>query len=218
MSHDARPPGAGAGAEPEARHVAAVLDAVHAAASHPGPSCGSVLVVAIDGPAGSGKTTLASQVAERLGAPLVHMDSLYPGWDGLAAAPDLLTRQVLQPLERGEPAAYRRWDWRAGGWGETTTVPVVDVLAVEGCGASVSPAGRYAAVRVWLDAPPQLRRRRGLSRDDDGAAFAEHWDRWARQEQEVFGADGTEQRAHVRLWTADPGDDGGGVVDAPRRP
>ena len=52
------------------------------------PRCGATVVVAIDGPSGSGKTTLAKGVAddlERLGSvEVVHMDLIFPGWDGLA--------------------------------------------------------------------------------------------------------------------------------------
>ena len=48
-------------------------------------------VILIDGRAGSGKSYLAAELAERLYkelevAPrLVHMDDLYPGWEGLRA-------------------------------------------------------------------------------------------------------------------------------------
>ncbi|WP_454229155.1 uridine kinase family protein [Propioniciclava flava] len=75
------------------------------------PRCGATRVVAIDGLSGAGKTTLASLVAARLGAPVVHMDDLYPGWDGLAAGVAYLVDAVLRPLAVGEPARYRAWDW-----------------------------------------------------------------------------------------------------------
>ena len=38
----------------------------------------------IDGPSGAGKTTLALQIGEALGIPVVHLDDFYPGWGGLA--------------------------------------------------------------------------------------------------------------------------------------
>ena len=65
-----------------------------------GPArCGDTRLVCVDGPSGSGKSTLAARLAAALGdPPLVHMDDLFPGWDGLAAAVPLLTEQVVAPL------------------------------------------------------------------------------------------------------------------------
>ncbi|MEO8095730.1 MAG: hypothetical protein ABI632_12485, partial [Pseudolysinimonas sp.] len=41
-------------------------------------------VVLIDGRSGAGKTTLARELAPLVGAQLVSLDDVYPGWDGLA--------------------------------------------------------------------------------------------------------------------------------------
>src|SRR5674476_488189 len=49
--------------------------------------CGTTKVVAVDGPSGAGKTDFAAALADRLASPqLLHMDDLYPGWDGLRQA------------------------------------------------------------------------------------------------------------------------------------
>lgn len=160
---------------------------------------GSTVVVAIDGPAGSGKSSLAALVSARLSAPIVHMDDLFPGWDGLAAAPALLTAQVLAPLQRSEPAAFRRFDWAADRFAELVPVPPDDYLVVEGCGCSVGVARQYATVRVWLDAEHDERMRRGIARDGD--MFAPHWERWARQEQAMYEADRTAAHAHLTFRT-----------------
>ncbi len=157
------------------------------------------LVVAVDGPSGSGKTVLGTAVAARLDAPLVHMDDLFPGWDGLVEAPALLATQVLEPLARGERAAYRRWDWHRDGWAEEVEVPSTQLLVVEGCGSSVGPAARYVAVAVWVEAERAERMRRGLARD--GESYRPHWERWAAQEDVLFGADRTRERADVLVRT-----------------
>lgn len=175
--------------------VAAVLAALRDAP----PRCGATAVVAVDGPSGSGKTTLAAGVAEALDCPVVHMDELYPGWDGLAESVPLLVRRVLEPLGRGEPATYRRWDWAAGTWDGARTLDPPSRLVVEGCGASVGAASGFAAVRVWVEAPRAERRRRGLTRD--GEAFRPHWERWAAQEEALFAADRTRDRADVVVST-----------------
>lgn len=176
--------------------VATVVQAVGTAE----PRRGGVRIVAIDGLSGAGKTTLAAAVGAALGAPVLHMDSIYPGWDGLAESVGLLTTQVLQPLARCEKAAYRIWDWHRDGWNGTAEVPVCELLVIEGCGSSVGPSGEYAAVRVWVEAPVEVRRERGLARD--GAAYRPNWERWAAQEAELFGRDGTRAKADLVVTTA----------------
>ena len=184
-----------------------VAAAVDLALTSP-PRCGPVRVLAIDGPSGSGKTTLAHGVVAALGWPVVHMDQIFPGWDGLAAAPGLLTTQVLEPLSRGEHAAYREWDWARETWGRTIDVPRSAGLVVEGCGSSVMPAGAYAAATVWVDAPRAVRLARGLARD--GETYAPHWRRWADQEDEVFRADRTRERADLVVDAGTSGPESGG--------
>ncbi|MDV3221681.1 hypothetical protein [Intrasporangium sp.] len=171
------------------------------------PRCGSTAVVAIDGRSGAGKTTLAHGVAADLTSygtvEVVHMDRLYPGWDGLAESSRILATHVLDPISRASTAAYACWDWDAGGWGETVTVQPTDFLVVEGAGSSVGPARTHAAVCVFVDADETLRRQRGLARD--GEAYRPHWHRWARQEEAVFRADDTKARADLVIDTTAAG-------------
>ena len=174
-----------------ARIVALLPDAV--------PRCGATVVVAIDGPSGSGKTTLADALSARVGAVTVHMDELYPGWDGLVAGVDYLVDQVLRPLAAGRPARPRVWDWAASTRGRVRIVAPCPLLVVEGCGASVGEASAYVSLRVWVDAPREVRRARGLARD--GETFRPHWERWAAQEDALFAADGTRARADLMVET-----------------
>ncbi|MFT3970913.1 MAG: 4-amino-4-deoxy-L-arabinose transferase [Micropruina sp.] len=161
--------------------------------------CGDAVVIGIDGPSGSGKTTLAEAIRGRLDCPVIHMDDLFPGWDGLAQASLRLTDQVLGPLAVGEPAGYRRWDWIASGWAERIEVPPTPLLIVEGCASTVRPAGDYVAVRVWMEAAHDVRMHRGIERD--GETYLPHWERWAAQERELFSADGTRERADLIVRT-----------------
>ncbi|GAB3882854.1 nucleoside/nucleotide kinase family protein [Terrabacter terrigena] len=185
---------------PREEHVAAVVSLALGAQ----PRCGDVVVVAVDGPSGAGKTTLARGVELALASAgpvaVLHMDHLYPGWDGLAQAPGLLTRQVLEPLSRGEHAEYRLWSWVRDRWAGTQGVPPCRFLVVEGCGASAGPARPYAAVTVFVDADVNLRRRRGIARDGD--AYGPHWQRWADQEAILFAADSTRGLADLVIDTS----------------
>lgn len=162
------------------------------------PSAGGTRVVAVDGPSGSGKTSLAAELATALdGAPVVHLDDLYPGWDGLEDIVPRLLEWVLEPLARGEPARYRRYDWPTGRYAEWHDVPPCPVLVVEGVASGARACAPYLSLLVWVDAPRDLRFARGMARDGEG--YRPHWERWARQETAHFAAEGTRDRADVRL-------------------
>jgi dephospho-CoA kinase len=64
----------------------------------------------------------------------------------------------------------------------------------------VRPAGDYAAVGVWVEADREVRFARGIARD--GETYRPHWERWARQEDALFAADRTRDRADVVLDTS----------------
>lgn len=154
-------------------------------------------MIAIDGPSGSGKSTLADAVSAALGCPVMRVDELYPGWTGLAEGIRLLREWVLVPLSQGHRAEYRVWDWAAGEWGGSRVLDPTPWLVVEGCGSTSGAAGTFAALRVWLDAPEDVRRVRALARD--GETYAPWWQTWAAQEHALFTADRTRERADLVL-------------------
>lgn len=158
------------------------------------PTLGEGRLLCVDGPAGSGKTTLAGRIGALADAPVLHMDDLYDGWDGLARVHEQLDT-LLRPLARGEDGSYRRYDWHAGAYAETVTVAPAPLLVLEGVGAGTASYSRLATVLVWVEAPADLRRARGLARD--GAAVEPHWRRWAEREAVHFAADGPRERADV---------------------
>ena len=68
-------------------------------------------IVAIDGPGGAGKSTVAKRLAEELGgAPIVETDDFASWTDPLDWWPRLIS-DVLEPLARNEPSRYRRSNW-----------------------------------------------------------------------------------------------------------
>jgi uridine kinase len=155
--------------------------------------------VCVDGPAGSGKTTLADGLADALepAAVVVHLDDLYAGWT-MTGAVARLAAGVLRPLAQGRAGGYHRYDWAAGRFDPVpVAVPVPEVLVVEGCGSSPRALDRWATLRIWVEAPPELRTARGLERD--GPHLAGEWSRWQLLEAAVFAAEGTRGRADVRV-------------------
>lgn len=158
--------------------------------------CGDTRLVCIDGPSAAGKTELAERLAGFLDdPPVVHMDDLYDGWDGLDAGVERLRAEIVDPLLAGRPAAYHRYDWHAGRYGAVVALGRPELLVVEGVGAGAVEGS--ASLTVWVEAPERLRHHRGMARD--GGAYEPYWERWAAQERVHFAAAGTRALADVEV-------------------
>jgi uridine kinase len=187
------------------------------------PTLGSGRLVCVDGPAGSGKTTLAAALNRSfrdalrgVGSPasrvrIVHMDSVYDGWAGLGAGMDTVASSVVRPLRAGLPGSYRRYDWHRSAYAEERVVTPCDVLLVEGVGSGGRLDGYADAVTclVWVATPPDVRLDRGLQRD--GERQRQDWLAWQRQEADMFVRERIRERADVVVdgttgRVVDPGD------------
>ncbi len=160
-----------------------------------GPSCGPVRLVAVDGHAGSGKTTLAAGISAALGgAPVVHTDDLAThdepfGWTGRLAA------EVLAPFAAGRPARHRVYDWTAREFRGVREIPPAPVVLLEGVGSGRAALRPHLALVLWLEVDRPTARARGLRRD--GPQLAHFWTGWTRAEDEHFAADPTRPYADL---------------------
>lgn len=163
-------------------------------------------LVCIDGPAGSGKTTLGEAVRRRaleVGADdatlgsvlLLHMDDMYPGWSGLGDVTHRISAGLIGPLSTGRPAGYQRYDWAQDRFAEWCPVGPAALTILEGVASGARAYAEAITVLVWVEAPAVLRLERGLARD--GAAMRPQWERWMRQEQDVFRRGDTRARADL---------------------
>lgn len=172
------------------------------------------LIVALDGPSGGGKSTLAAAVADLLpaaadGAPTVAVvdgDGFYGGgspatWDRRDAAQKVdavidwrRQRPVLEALRAGREATWHPFDWDADDW-DADEVPLLaeparcapaDVVILEGAYSGRPELSDLVDLRVLLDVPTDVRRARLLARD--GEDYHADWDaRWREAEALYFG-------------------------------
>ena len=152
---------------------------------------GYVRLVVVDGPSGAGKSTFADHLATALSdegveVAVVHTDDLVNGWDHQFGFRARLDRLVLAPLRQGRPARYRAYDWGTGAFGAERTLPVPDVLVVEGSTAADALPRGELSLSVFVDAPAEARLARVLARD--GAGIEAPLRRWMAAEQECFAA------------------------------
>ena len=166
---------------------------VDLAASRP-PTLGDGRLVCIDGPAGSGKTTLAAAVAGLTGAQVVHMDDLMRGWAGVSTTgPQLVT--IAEPLAEGRAGSYHRFNWHLGRFDSQVPVPVAPWLVIEGVGSGNPVVADLVTVLVWVEVDDELRLARGLERD--GREMELHWRRFMSTEAGVFASSRSRERADV---------------------
>lgn len=151
------------------------------------PSCGPVRLIAVDGHAGSGKSTFAGQLAAALdGAPVLHLDDI-ASHDELFAWTGRLLAQVIEPLRHGETAHYTPYDWHTRRFGPARALPPAPVVLVEGVGAGRRALRPHLAHLLWMELPQEEAWARGQSRD--GEEQREFWAGWVRAEAEHFAED-----------------------------
>ncbi|PKH41971.1 Uridine kinase [Nocardioides alpinus] len=165
------------------------------------PTLGAGRLVCIDGPGGSGKTTLSERLEAVVpGATVVHCDELLQGWDGLPGLASTVERLVT-PLAAGRTGSWRRWDWLADDWAETHEVAPGGLLVLEGVGSWSPAIADLVGVLVWVEVASEVRLERGIARDGEG--MRAHWERWRLEEDALFARLGTRERADVVVDTAE---------------
>lgn len=158
-------------------------------------------IVLIDGRAASGKSSFAKALQEKLfqeGDSLprvIHMDDLYPGWEGLAAGAEYLVREILKPLSMGNTANWQNWSWvrsERKSWREFSGgTPLI----IEGCGSITNQSISFADLSIWLETAEDIRRQRWQQREGNDERF----DFWAAQELDFYAREKSAQLAQLKI-------------------
>lgn len=166
--------------------------------------CGATHIIAIDGRAGAGKTTLAQELFLAFSldrkVTVIHLDEIYAGWD--LALTDTLKNslvQILESVRSGGSTKFPIYDWAQGRFNETREITPCDLIIIEGVGSAQSLVREYATVTIWLDIDPQTGLRRVLARD--GSRIHDQMNRWQIREEEHFRTEATRENADFILST-----------------
>jgi cytidylate kinase len=162
--------------------------------------CGSTRVITIDGPAGSGKTTLAASLAAALAdCQIIHMDDLYDGWsqDLDRELAERIETSILERLRLGSQPRYRRYDWHVQAFTDFVAVPRSTYLILDGVGSGNPSLRECIALAIWIESDPQSLVGRVLDRD--GGHLRDDMLRWQQHESNYFAAHGVKQAADLHL-------------------
>ncbi len=155
------------------------------------------LLITLDGPCASGKTTLARKLAGVFQGEIVHTDD-YVIPHALKTAERLavpggncdaerLAEEVVIPFKSGVPVKYRKYDCRKDMLLPEELLPDCRVLIVEGCYCNLPAIRKYADVRLFLDAPWEIREARLFARES-AASMQRFCSRWIPLENAYFEA------------------------------
>lgn len=162
---------------------------------------GKPLVLAVDGRAAAGKSTLAANLNLALGAGVVHMDDFYlpraqqGGMEVMAGNmdKDRFLQEVISPLKNGTAFAYRAFDCRQQDFAPGLVEINRPIIVVEGAYSLLPLWGRYYALSLFVDIEPSRQRARIRQRNGEEGLKA-FLDEWIPREEAYFDACQVKQR------------------------
>ena len=144
-------------------------------------------IIAIEGGAASGKTTLSGILAEVYDCNVFHMDDFFLRPEqrtperfaeiGGNADRERFLEEVLEPLKRGNAVCYRPFDCGKWALGEPITVEPKKLTVVEGVYSMHPDLAESYDYSVYLDIAPEYQRERIQERNSPAFAkrFFEEW-------------------------------------------
>lgn len=162
----------------------------------------NITFIAIDGHGGSGKSSLAEYLSNKLHAEVIHTDD-FASWDNPTDWWPLVIESIFEKIENGEKAlSYSRSKW----WKDHNPEPVKDqpvtnIMILEGVSSMRKEFAPYISLSIFVDTPRDLCLERGIKRDLSTGKSREEvrklWNDWLDEEDLYFDKDNPMQRADL---------------------
>jgi len=119
------------------------------------------VVISIDGPCGSGKTTISKEIEEKLHFNILHMDDFYlpfqkrdKNWMNIIAGHmdfDRLIDNVLEPYKERHKVNYISYDCHSDKFMQEIPVDLNKFLVIEGSYTAHPLLAKYVDLRIYID-------------------------------------------------------------------
>lgn len=168
------------------------------------------VLVALDGRCGSGKTTLAAELARRFPQSItIHTDDFYlpppqrvQGWENIPCANMHLERlraEVVAPARRGQAIRYRAYSCREGAYLPPVLLRPAPLVLVEGSYSHHPSLAPYYDIKVFVTCSAEEQARR--LREREGGRYPNFVKRWVPLEEAYFRDYGIEKNAEMVVVT-----------------
>ncbi len=161
-------------------------------------------IIAIDGPAGAGKTTLASNIHLALypnyTSTIIHMDDLYNGWDkALSSELTEVLSYIAKAHSQSEPISISKFNWADSTFSPAEAIDDAQLIILEGVGSGQSAIREYLSALIWIE----IDESKGLSRvlERDGEGIRNQMQKWLMTQEQHFALEKTENAADFVLTT-----------------
>jgi uridine kinase len=161
-----------------------------------------IVLLAIDGPAGSGKTTLAAKLQSEYqlvsSVQVIHMDDLYNGWeDALSEELTLKLAGIIHAHKSGLDFPLSKFNWATMKFDKAEIVHSTEILILEGVGAAQKLVRDAGAKTYWIETPAKIGLQRVLDRD--GQHLHDLMLNWQSYQSAHFKMDKTAENCDVKL-------------------